>query len=70
MREETGLTLEEKNCLRLWFRQAIATVEMEQAQAAMLKLYPAEASAEHRISPARKRPSRHFQGPHSKELAY
>jgi hypothetical protein len=70
MREETGLTLEEKNCLRLWFRQAIAAVEMEEAQAAMLKLYPPETDAVHRVSPARKRPVRKPQGPHSKELAY
>lgn len=70
MREETGLTLEEKNCLRLWFRQAIAQVELEQAQANMLKLYPPEKDAAHRVSPARKRPSRSIQPSHNKEFAY
>lgn len=70
MREETGLTLEEKNCLRLWFRQAIAAVEMEEAKDSMLKLYPAPTGSVHRISPARKRPARNLQLPHSKELVY
>jgi hypothetical protein len=70
MREETGLTLEEKNCLRLWFRQAIAAVEIEEAQASMLKLYPPEGGSVHRVSSTRKRPVRNLQGPHSKELAY
>jgi hypothetical protein len=70
MREETGLTLEEKNCLRLWFRQAIAQVELEQAQANMLKLYPPERGAAHRVFPARKRPLRGAQPTHNKEFAY
>lgn len=70
MREETGLTPEEKSCLRLWFRQAIAAVELEEAKASMLKLYPVEGEAAHRSIPSRKRPSRNTKGPHSKELAY
>lgn len=30
------LTIEERRCLRMWFRQAIAQVEMEEAKRALL----------------------------------
>ncbi len=68
--EESALTLEEKNCLRLWFRQAIAQVEMEEAKASLLKFYAPEHAHTHRVSPVRKRPARSTQPVHVKELAY
>jgi hypothetical protein len=34
---DSALTKEERDCLRMWFRQAIAQVEMEEATAAILK---------------------------------
>jgi hypothetical protein len=68
--EDTALTLEEKNCLRLWFRQAIAQVEIEEAKTSLLKFYAPEHSATHRISPVRKRSARSVQPVHAKELAY
>jgi len=67
---DSALTLEEKNCLRLWFRQAIAQVEMEEATASILEFYLPEKSASHRVSPVRKRPSRKVQPAHIKEFAY
>lgn len=33
---DTELTSEERRCLRMWFRQAIAHVEMEEAKRALL----------------------------------
>lgn len=70
MIENTTLTLDEKNSLRLWFRQAIAHVEMEEAKANMLKLYPPGKNTSHRISPARKRSTRNMQSTHTREFAY
>lgn len=34
--EDMGLTADERRCLRMWFRQAIAHVEMEEAKRALL----------------------------------
>ena len=34
--EEMGLTADERACLRMWFRQAIAHVEMEEAKRALI----------------------------------
>lgn len=36
MLDELGLTSDEKECLRMWFRQAIAKVEMEECKKALL----------------------------------
>lgn len=34
--DDMGLTADERRCLRMWFRQAIAIVEMEEAKRALL----------------------------------
>lgn len=70
MTENTGLTAEERNSLRLWFRQAIAQVEIETATASMLKFYAPEKQGTHRVSTTRKRPLRKLQDTHTRELAY
>ncbi len=70
MTKSTVLTLDEKNSLRLWLRQAIAQVEMEEATASLLKFYAPEKSTVHRVSPARKRPTRKSQSTHTREFAY
>jgi hypothetical protein len=41
---DTELTADERQCLRMWFRQAIAQVEMEEAKRALL--------AEHSVTPS------------------
>ncbi|MBX9572764.1 MAG: hypothetical protein K2X77_27960 [Candidatus Obscuribacterales bacterium] len=34
--DDMGLTADERRCLRMWFRQAIAIVEMEEAKRALM----------------------------------
>lgn len=68
--EKTGLTADEKMCLRLWFRQALIKLEQEEAKSYLLKMYPPETGSFHRVSPTRKRPSRRLSTTHVKEFAY
>ena len=67
----TGLTKEEKECLKRWFRQAIAEVEKEEVKHFLLKEFPPEASVStHRQPMVRRRSHRGQRPAHVKELAY
>jgi len=39
---ETTLTNDERRCLQMWFRQAIAKLELEEVTNVMLENYPLE----------------------------
>jgi hypothetical protein len=62
-----ALTKEDKQCLQLWFRQAIAQVERDEALDRLLKEQAKSKSVHHNIA-ARRRPARRAVGTHSKEL--
>jgi hypothetical protein len=67
----TGLTREEKECLKRWFRQAIAEVEKEEVKHFLLKEYPSESGVlTHRQPQVRRRSHRGQRPMHVKELAY
>jgi hypothetical protein len=61
------LNKEERECLQMWFRQAIAQVEREEALHSLLKeqaLNEGTKIAHHAIA-ARRRPSRRLAGTHA-----
>lgn len=68
------LTKDERLCLQLWFRQAIADVEKEEVKNFLLKQYPPEldrnGATNHRKSLVRRRTYRGQNLTHSKVLAY
>ena len=68
---QSGLTTDEKSCVRFWFRQALATVEIQEAVERMLRKTTSEQTSPthgHSSVPRRaKRVSTPFQ---TKELAY
>ena len=74
---KSGLTKEERLCLQFWFRQAIATLEREEAKHFLLREYPLEETEVveeqatwHREPLVRRRASRGQRQTHVKELAY
>ncbi len=67
---ETTLSNDERRCLQMWFRQAIAKLELEEVTDVMLKEYPVEADSQgaHRTTTSRRRVSRSRLTSHLKEL--
>lgn len=66
----TGLTTEEKECLKRWFRQAIAEAEMEEVKHFLLKEFPPENGVSGHRQPMVRRRSHRARTTHVKELAY
>lgn len=65
---ETTLSNDERRCLQMWFRQAIAKLELEEVTNVMLQEYPVdEDSKAHRPTVARRK-SRARLTSHLKEL--
>jgi hypothetical protein len=64
------ITNEERRCLQMWFRQAIAKLELEEVTNVMLKEFPVESEEpkSHRTSPEVRRTSRSKVKAHVKEL--
>lgn len=65
------LSHDERRCLAMWFRQAIAKLELEEVTQVMLKEFPPENSLElpsHKAAVARRRASRSRLTSHIKEL--
>lgn len=54
------LSYDERRCLQMWFRQAIAKLELDEVTGVMLKEYPAddEVKTSHHNVQTRKRTSR------------
>lgn len=52
---ETTLTNDERRCLQMWFRQAIAKLELEEVTKVMLEDYPVEEEAKHRPTVSRRK---------------
>ena len=69
---ETTLSNDERRCLQMWFRQAIAKLELEEVTDVMLKEYPVEVETDstlaHRPTVSRRRVSRSRLTSHLKEL--
>lgn len=55
---DTELTIDEIRCLRMWFRQAIAHVEMEEAKQALLAEHATTRNAHSKVTGRRTRRSR------------
>ncbi|MBK9204991.1 MAG: hypothetical protein IPL73_21675 [Candidatus Obscuribacter sp.] len=54
--ERVPLSADERRCLAMWFRQAIAKLELEEVTQVMLKEYPPEETeVRHRAVVARRR---------------
>ncbi|MBK7750267.1 MAG: hypothetical protein IPP57_19125 [Candidatus Obscuribacter sp.] len=54
--KESPLSADERRCLAMWFRQAIAKLELEEVTQVMLKEYPPEETeVRHRAVVARRR---------------
>lgn len=66
------ITDEERQCLRMWFRQAIAQLEQEEVtESIRFELEQSEkAKARHRIPIARRRSRRSRMIPHLRELVF
>ncbi len=66
------ITDEERQCLRMWFRQAIATLEQEEVTAAIRaeQARSEGAKAKHRNPVARRRTRRSRMIPHLRELVF
>jgi hypothetical protein len=59
--KDNTLSYDERRCLQMWFRQAIAKLELDEVTAVMLKEYPIEGDAQptsHHTVQTRKRVSR------------
>ncbi len=56
--DDMELTADERRCLRMWFRQAIAQVEMEEAKRALLAEHASSPNAHTRYAGRRPRRSR------------
>lgn len=65
---EPGLTREERRCLQLWFRQAIAEVEKTEVAAQIIRRHGLTPSDSHRPSVTRRHATRNLQTTHHKEL--
>ncbi|MCA0314255.1 MAG: hypothetical protein LCH63_10505 [Candidatus Melainabacteria bacterium] len=69
MMNDAPLTADERRTLRMWFRQAIAKLELEEVTQAMLKEYPVEPEAPaQRSYQARRRAARGRVGSQNKQL--
>jgi hypothetical protein len=68
---ETTLTNDERRCLQMWFRQAIAKLELEEVTNVMLENYPLEdeTANAHKSVVTRRRASRGKLSSHIKELS-
>ncbi len=64
---ELGLTKEERRCLQLWFRQAIAEVERAEMSAHLIRKHGLTSEG-HRSQVSRRRAPRGLQTTHHKEL--
>lgn len=65
------ITEDERRCLRMWFRQAIAQLEQEEVTAAIKAEHGIEdEKAKHRTHPIRRRTRRSKLTPHLRELVY
>ncbi|MBS1991183.1 MAG: hypothetical protein JSS86_08455 [Cyanobacteria bacterium SZAS LIN-2] len=58
--KDSALSYDERRCLQMWFRQAIAKLELDEVTGVMLKEYPVEGDAKgsHHNVQTRKRTSR------------
>ena len=65
---EQGLTREERRCLQLWFRQAIAEVEKNEVTAQMIRRHGLQPAEGHRPQVTRRHAPRSIQIAHRKEL--
>ncbi len=74
MREEETITADERRCLRMWFRQAIAILEKEEVSRAIAAELKADADADikgkHRNNVSRRRTPRNRTNPHLRELVF
>lgn len=68
--KENELTREERTCLRMWFRQAIAQLEKEEvsAQFIMNSAFYEESDDTHRLPVFKRRPRRARNQGHTREL--
>ena len=67
--KESPLSADERRCLAMWFRQAIAKLELEEVTQVMLKEFPPEGeTVRHRSVVARRRAARGRAGAHLKQL--
>lgn len=68
---EDMITEDERRCLRMWFRQAIAQLEQEEVTAQLYAEHYADEKNKHRVHATRRKTTRrpHIV-PHIKELAY
>ena len=62
-----ALTNEERRCLQMWFRQAIARLEQEEAASTIIRRHGLEESANHRSPLMRRRSRRNAQAAHGHE---
>jgi len=65
---ETTLSNDERRCLQMWFRQAIAKLELEEVTNVMLEEYPAEEEAKAHRPTVSRRKSRARLTSHLKEI--
>jgi hypothetical protein len=65
---ETTLSNDERRCLQMWFRQAIAKLELEEVTNVMLEEYPVEDEAKVHRPTVSRRKSRARLTSHLKEI--
>jgi hypothetical protein len=65
---DNGLTREERRCLQLWFRQAIAEVETAEVSAQLIRRHGLSSDDAHRHQVARRRVPHNSKTLHHKEL--
>ncbi|HMY01906.1 MAG: hypothetical protein SFV17_01700 [Candidatus Obscuribacter sp.] len=67
--KDTPLSADERRCLAMWFRQAIAKLELEEVTQVMLKEFPPEGeTSAHRSAVARRRATRGRVSTQAKQL--
>ena len=65
------ITAEERRCLRMWFRQAIAQVEREEVRASITaEILEDKQKDTHSLKPAPRRSRRNRAIPHLRELVF
>ncbi|MBX9666351.1 MAG: hypothetical protein K2X93_01985 [Candidatus Obscuribacterales bacterium] len=70
MREEVVITEDERRCLRMWFRQAIAQLEQTEVTASIYAEKCSEEKGKHRDHSARRKSRRTRMIPHLRELVF
>ena len=70
MREETVITDDQRRCLRMWFRQAIAQLEQAEVSSAIIEEKDEREPGKHRNHSARRRSRRTRMIPHLRELVF